>query len=685
MGWFNVRELKLTVDQEEASRKLLRQLDRLYATAVQLETGQRGYLLARDERYLSPYREALGRKDAELDELAALAQRYGVSADLDIIHGLLEEREAGLDRLITLQREEGFDEALLAIQGGEGRETMEALRKSLDEVADEVESDLEDRGKEVERSYQVAQAVQVAGGLLAIAFLGTLILVLGRSLRTERRDALLQELHRRRLERVASVSTTIHSANTESSVVGVLAEESRRVLEARDVEVLIGEAGPEVPEGSLATPFFDRSGEVLGHLRAAPRRGESFGAIDHAIARQLANMATVAFDNSRLYEELRESGHRKDEFLATLAHELRNPLAAIGNALLLLEREPSASQSTRRCSEIISRQHHQLTRLVGDLMDISRISRGKLLLQRKSVHLREVLDAAIEATQPTIAANDQKLVVQVPDEAIELFVDSERVSQVVLNLLTNSARYTDSGGTIELFASLDEGLDEIQIRVRDNGIGITRSSLGKIFEVFRQAERPEGQAASGLGVGLALVRQIVEMHGGRVTAHSAGVGKGSEFLVCLPRGAAPDRETDAGSVAPPEPTQGQLRILAADDNRDAADTLADLLRMDGHEVSAVYDGEAAVEIATTFRPDLVFLDIGLPGISGYDAARALRRLPFGNDMTLVALTGWGQDEDRRRSTEAGFDRHLVKPMAPDMLDQVLEQAMKAKSGDGGPR
>jgi PAS domain S-box-containing protein len=366
-------------------------------------------------------------------------------------------------------------------------------------------------------------------------------------------------------------------------------------------------------------------------------------------------------------EQLAENDRRKDEFLAMLSHELRNPLAPIRNAVHVLQ-EFASGPELGQAREVIDRQVTHLARLVDDLLDVSRITRGKVALRQEAVRLDEVVAGAVETTRPLIEARGHSLTVEMKSDALEMFVDPTRLGQVVANLLNNAAKYTDEGGRITLRAGPEGG--EAVIRVRDTGAGIPRDVLPRVFDLFTQAERTLDRAQGGLGIGLTLVKSLVEQHGGRVEAFSDGPGRGSEFVVrlpltCIPESPSIDHTPARANSVPPR------RILVVDDNADAADTLAMVLSLRGYDVRVARDGPAALRAAGEFHPELVLLDIGLPGMDGYAVARALRAEPAEGRVRLVALTGYGREEDRRRSAEAGFDDHLVKPIAPETLLELL--------------
>lgn len=366
-------------------------------------------------------------------------------------------------------------------------------------------------------------------------------------------------------------------------------------------------------------------------------------------------------------EKLAEADRRKDEFLATLAHELRNPLAPIRIALELLGAQPGDSNSVERYRQVIDRQVSHLVRLVDDLLDVARITRGKVELRPERVPLASVVESAVETSRPAIDARSHSLSVVLPPEAVVIDVDPTRLSQVLANLLNNAAKFTPAGGRIEM-RGIVEGR-AVRFEIEDDGPGIAPDELERVFELFTQVGTP----GTGLGLGLSLVKGLVELSGGSVRAHSDGVGKGSRFTVVLPDVVVPSHEATSEDPS----LRGRLdrgrarRILVVDDNRDAAETLGEWLRALGHRTEVAFDGPSGLEAAARFHPELVLLDLGMPGMSGFDVARALRKTPAGRKVRLVALTGWGQTEDRRRTQEAGFDEHLVKPLDPADLERLL--------------
>jgi PAS domain S-box-containing protein len=405
--------------------------------------------------------------------------------------------------------------------------------------------------------------------------------------------------------------------------------------------------------------------------RALPVRDES----GHII--RWFGTCTDIDDTKKAQEALEEADRHKDEFLATLAHELRNRLAPIRNAIELIQRAGGNADLVRQASRMMERQVGQMVRLVDDLLDISRITQGKVQLRKERVELAAVVRSAVEAARPLIEAQAHELTITLPQEPVYLEADPTRLAQVFANLLDNAAKYTEKGGRIWLTAERRGG--EVSVSVRDTGIGIAAEHLPRIFEMFSQVEPALERAHGGLGIGLALVRALVELHGGTIEARSAGIGRGSEFTVRLPVADTPVRARQEPGVAGTKSCVGpKCRILVADDLRDSADSLATVLRLAGHDVQTAHDGLEAVRAAATFRPDVALLDIGMPKMNGYEAARHIRGQPWGKNMVLVAVTGWGQEEDRRRTAEAGFDHHLIKPVESATLENLLAGLKEAR-------
>ncbi len=447
---------------------------------------------------------------------------------------------------------------------------------------------------------------------------------------------------------------------------------------------LVEEMTPELRERITCDP--DR----LATLRAMKLRswiiaplvahGQAFGALtfaisesprrynrdDLALALDLTRRAAVAIENAKLLRALRESDQAKDVFMATLAHELRNPLAPIWNGLSIIQRVPRDRQRVAQVAGMIERQVGQLTRLVDDLLDISRIGAGKIDLKKEPASLVCIINAAVEMSRPQIEAAHHQLSLSFPDESVEILADPARMAQVFANLLINAAKYTRRGGSITVRAETQP--TQVVVRVRDNGTGIAPDMLGRVFGLYAQASHPDERRQGGLGIGLSLVEGLVRLHGGTVEVRSPGLDQGSEFIVALPRLEPSDRPAVAEMPTECAVAGGAARrILVVDDNLDAAGSVADLLALYGNEVDVAHDGTGAVEHTCSFRPDVVLLDIGLPDISGYEAARRIRKLAGVRQPTLIALTGWGQQQDKDQSMAAGFDQHWTKPVDPARL------------------
>jgi len=430
----------------------------------------------------------------------------------------------------------------------------------------------------------------------------------------------------------------------------------------------------------IATPLIDTDGTVLAVISAC------FGSTHRPTPQQLRRLdlyllqAVDFIQRCRLEqvlrqneESLRESDRRKNEFLAVLAHELRNPLAPIRYALATAKVSGRTLEQQRRAEEVIERQVAHMSRLLEDLLDISRISHHTLELQRSHIELAAVIATSLETARPALDGKRHAVSVELPRQPVRLDADPVRLAQVFSNLLINAAKYTNPGGHIRLHAALVK--DQVVVTVSDDGIGIAPEMMPRLFTLFAQAQPALGRTEGGLGVGLALVRGIVTLHGGSVAARSAGLGRGSEFTVRLPveqaLGETPEARRGQEALARGADGQAGLKILVVDDSRDAADVSAMLLELSGHQVQTAYSARRALELGEIFHPDALLLDIGLPDLDGYQLARRIRGSSWGRATLLVAVTGWGQSEDRRRALEAGFDHHLTKPIAPETLDSLL--------------
>jgi signal transduction histidine kinase len=430
------------------------------------------------------------------------------------------------------------------------------------------------------------------------------------------------------------------------------------VQRAAKGEVVLGEEldllfddGSVVHEICWARPIYDEAGEPTGAVSCV---------MD----------ATELKKNERA---LQEADRRKDEFLATLAHELRNPLAPIiaGLDIMEMSSDPETIARTRRTME---RQAHQLAALVADLLDVSRITTGKFQLRKQDIDLSDVIQVALDSSRPAIAEHGHRLVVELPARPIWVHADPNRLAQVFSNLLDNAVKYTPAGGRIELSASSDDRL--VRVSIEDTGIGIPTDKLDMVFEKFVQIDRPQERGHPGLGIGLTLVKAVVELHGGTVTVASPGLHAGSTFTVTLPTVVAPpDAESEASIPRLAKRTSANVRrVLVVDDNEAMLESLGTVIGLMGHEVRTASDGASAIEAAEEFRPHVVLMDLGMPRMNGYEAARRIRERPWGADVKLIALTGWGMDEHRRRTETVGFDRHVVKPVRQEDLERLFAES-----------
>jgi signal transduction histidine kinase/ActR/RegA family two-component response regulator len=459
---------------------------------------------------------------------------------------------------------------------------------------------------------------------------------------------------------------------------------ARQVVERRDYS-LRATRNSDDEIGVVVEAFNRMLDEVQARTRAIE---QSNSALQREVRVRQAAQSALAHANAQLegtMVALREADRRKDEFLATLAHELRNPLAPIRNAAELLELHGADDVQRQWAREVIARQVKRMGLLLDDLLDVSRITRGRLELRKERVMLAPLVATAIETARPLIDLKQHVLQVELPEENVELTADPLRLSQAISNLLNNAAKYTDAQGRLLLRARLE--VDLLRISVEDNGIGFDPAASARLFEMFAQLQAPVDRTEGGLGIGLALVRGLISLHGGTVEAVSAGPGQGSAFTISLPGAHAVARSDEGqGADRPPPHAEGRCRLLVADDNQDSAESLAMVMRMWGHDVQLAHTGLHALELALRERPDGCILDIGMPGLNGYEVASRIREQPWAQPMLLVALTGWGQSEDVQRAREAGFDHHMTKPVDLTRVESLLlEHARRLRAGTIGLR
>jgi PAS domain S-box-containing protein len=676
----------------ERSREVQLALQRLLSMAKDAETGVRGFVITGDASYLEPYTKAQPLVATTLEEIAAkTADNPRQRATLASVGTRLQEHFAELARLVQARRLRGFDGARAMVMTDRGKAIMDRLRDDVALMEREESYVLEARAGESVRSMEEARASATFAALLGVLMTGILVIQMRRSLAARDADAARlgaqRELFRTTLSglgegvvtcdaegRVTFMNETAEDLTGWSAAraVGQPVDDVVRVVDAATHEPLQNSARRTLEGGR------DRPMEYRGVLLR--RGGGDERPVDDGATRifdaagQVAGVVVFFRDISerkRSEDALREADRRKDEFLATLAHELRNPLAPLRNAVEIARLSGAREGPLAAVWATMERQVLQMVRLIDDLLDVSRVTRNKLELRREPLEVREVVDAAVEMSLPVIERYGHRLDVTVEPGCPRVDGDRARLVQAVDNLLTNAAKYSEAGGHITLTVSSADGA--VEIRVRDRGIGIPPHMLDRIFEMFTQVDRRLERTRGGLGIGLTLVKRIVEMHGGSIVAKSEGEGCGSEFVIRLPV-AARDM---------PVPVHGELpsgsvparRIVVTDDNVDSASTLAQMLRIMGHEVHVAHDGLECLRLCERVSPEIVFLDIGMPNMNGYDAARRLREGEHGRSMLLVAVTGWGQESDRRRAAEAGFDQHVVKPIGFSMLAQILHRGV----------
>ncbi|MGH7367438.1 MAG: CHASE3 domain-containing protein [Candidatus Rokuibacteriota bacterium] len=691
----NIREVANGVRWVSHTHEVLAKLEEVLSTLKDAENGQRGYLLTGERPYLEPYEQAVARVQTQLVQLRQLTLDNPVQTAHALQLGQLAAERLGLLRQgLDRFRAESDRVRALRMSGqylleGEGKRAMDLIR---DEVygMKALERDLLRRREAASHANaRVALATTVVALSLGLLLIAMVIWLFARNLATRQRAADVMHAER---ERFRTTLTSIGDAVAVTDAQGritllnpvaqaltrwgeeavgqpletvfrIVNEATRQMVEnpvskvirlgaivgLANHTVLIAKDGAEVAIDDSGAPIRDSRGRVVGVVLVfrdiTERRGSE--------------------------RALEDANRRKDEFLAMLAHELRNPLAPIRNAAHTLGLLGAGDDRIRWVAGVIERQVGLMTRLVDDLLDVSRITSGQITLRQEPVSVRAILAQAMETARPSAESRKQTLEVDVPEAAGRVNGDPVRLAQAVGNLLDNAIKYTDEGGRIQLHARA-EG-EEILVRVRDTGAGIHPELLPHVFDLFTQADRSLERKQGGLGIGLTLVRRLVEMHGGRVEATSAGPGLGSEFTIRLPRLAADEPETEAvaPAVAADRPAGPVRRVLVVDDEPDSTDSLALFLRLRGHEVRTAHDGPSALEEISRYRPDVVFLDLGLPGMSGYDVARRVRMLSDGGAPRLVALTGYGTDGDRRQTRDAGFDVHLAKPVDPQALDALL--------------
>jgi PAS domain S-box-containing protein len=682
-------------------------LDGIAASLYKSEAAQRALVLMNDESYAPSYQAAAEALLRYIDEGKVLVRDNPPQVHrMQRLADLAQERLVQLEGVIAANRELGLAAAREELARTGNKRTSAAMAELIARMEAEENRNLEARLEVSRVSYRRAQRLNLFAGALGLVALGSFVYLVNRTLRARQLAVDEIERHRETLrvtlvsigdavittDRAARVTllnreaerltgwTTAEAAGRPLDQVFAIANETSRlpaenpahralregmVVGPEDHTILTAKDGREVPIDDSAAPIRDAAGVVSGVV---------------LVFRDVTEQRAASGELRKLAAELFDADQRKNEFLAILAHEIRNPLAAIRTSVTVLQRGGEDPQAAGLAMGAIDRQMRHLVRLVEDLLDVARISRGKLALQRTRMDLRQALEQAVEASRPLCEEAEQELEVEFPDGALFVDGDGVRIAQAISNLLSNACKFSSPGGRIRVSVGIEDA--HAIVRIRDTGIGISAEHLPRLFDMFTQIDTALERTQGGLGIGLNLVKRLVEMHGGRVEARSEGLGKGSEFIVhfpileVLPTAtnpgigiSGPGDSQPAGATAPVE--RATLRVLVVDDNSDSAHSLALLLRLEGHQTMVAHDGLEAVEVALREAPDVVLLDIGLPNLNGYEAAVRIRQGSPESPVRLIALTGWGQEADRLRSREAGFDEHLVKPVDADALIALL--------------
>jgi PAS domain S-box-containing protein len=666
-------------------------LEQVLSLLKDAETGQRGYLITGDPRYLEPYHAAVKTIGAQVDTVGRLTvDNPRQQASLHALRERAATRMSILDEAIRLHGGGDAEGARQVILSDRGKVEMDAIRVLVAEMKSEESHLLAVRTAGARTTFLTAIATGIAASTAAIAGVVAFVLLLRRHLRARMAAAtLLTEQHERLRTTLASIGDGVITTDAAGRVTNLnpvaesltgwsLREAAGQPLQ-RVFPIVHQDTREPVPNPAERAL---REGLIVGlanHTLLIAKDGSERPIDDSAAPIKGADGNAVGCvlvfrdvtDRRQAEQAQREADRHKDEFLAILSHELRNPLAPLANALAVMKTSAHDPAALAVLQEVMERQLRHMVRLIDDLIDVSRISRGTLELRRGPVELASVVRQAVETARPVAEAAGHRLAVELPSEPVYLDGDPVRLAQVFANLLHNSCKFTPPGGRITVAAGREE--EAVVVTVSDNGRGIPEDRLESIFGMFSQVDKSLERSQGGLGIGLALSRRLVELHGGTVEARSAGPGQGSAFRVRLPNVVEPPIPAAPPPLAPPAKFPSR-RVLVVDDNRDSAESLAMLLSLEGHQTHTAHDGEEAVREAERWGPDVVLLDIGLPRLNGYDAGRRIRDLPGGKAMTLIALTGWGQDEDRRQSTDAGFDGHLVKPVDPDVLQALLARS-----------
>lgn len=702
----NIRQLESDSRWVVHTQQVLNDLYRILNDVTTAETTQRGYIITGNTQYLRRFDAASVTVRRHLDEVAQLTLDNPEQEQLlSKLREQVEGRIIELRKVVAFRRDSGLDASSKRIQNGPGKRLMEELQATASSMISREQSLLEERSQRSQATFR--STILATLGSSGISFLGiaALVTLLLRQMQARARaaqviaiqaersrttlssigDAVIVTDENGRIANMNHVAENLTGWHSDEAfglplehVFRIVNEETRATVESpaekalrngtvvglANHTLLIAKDGREQPIDDSAAPIKDDSGAITGVV---------------LVFRDVSERREMDI-------ALREADRRKDEFLATLAHELRNPLAPMTYSLEILKQEGLPPEILAGAREMNERQLHHLVRLVDDLLDVSRISQDKLELRLTDVELASILHQAVEVARPLAQIKNHEIDVQLPGEPIYLNGNATRLAQVFSNLLNNACKFTPPGGRIQLLAERLGGV--AKVTVSDNGVGISAEMLPKVFDIFTQADHSIERSQGGLGIGLTLVRRLVELHGGAIVAESPGLGLGSKFSVTLPmhsgtrhefpRDPKPAAVTSGVPNGTGEESSEASRILVVDDNQDAAQVLSLLIGRAGHVTQVAHDGLSALKAAEEFRPDIALLDIGLPKMNGFQVARCIRSETWGKDMVLIAVTGWGQDHDRMESREAGFDAHVVKPVAYDDLARLL-----AKYGSRG--
>jgi PAS domain S-box-containing protein len=689
--FWNLSAIQTTWDTLLGGRDFVRGIDGVVLNLKDAETGQRGYLLTGDARYLEPYETSRGLIPGSLNRLRSLAgQSRSRQGHLDAVAAASAAKLTELEQAITVRRRDGLEAAVAFVKNDEGRVTTERILAEIAALQVEEESTRAPLRTELQEAIRRTTLTFAFVSALALALLFTVHVLSVKSRDELRRHAAWLSTTLRSIGD-AVIATDGHGRvmfmNPVAEALTGWPEDQAVGRSPEEVFRIVSEGTRLTVENPVAKVLRDGvAAGLANHTILIARNGTEYAIDDTASPIRdreggtgLSGVVLVFHDvgNRRKLERelqdraarLAEDDRRKDEFLAMLAHELRNPLASVGNAIQLLQMPRVPVPDSEWAKDVIERQVKHLARLIDDLLDVSRITRGIIDLRKEKMDASVVIERAVDAVRPLLDERKHDLAVIFKPGTLWCEVDPARLEQTLTNLLSNAAKFTEAGGHIRLTARNDDAL--ISFSVKDDGIGIAPEKLPEMFELFAQGDRTMARSEGGLGIGLTVVKRVVELHGGTVTASSDGPGRGSEFVVKIPALPQPEPVAPRSPDAIPEPRR-RARILIVDDNVDTARGLAHLLRLLGNDIRTAFDGASAITEAQAFRPEFILLDLGLPGMDGYQVARQLRSDGF-HDVVIIAISGYGQDEDRRRSHEAGFNHHLVKPVNHNALITLIGQ------------